>query len=115
MNEAAVRQCATSLPGSPHVESVNPTDLAGVHAMFRRIGDLLDARETAESLVHRFESTASTIAHRVKDAPKRRTLLLEWFDPPFTSGHWNPEIVALAGGIEILASAGENVAPDRLG
>jgi iron complex transport system substrate-binding protein len=34
-------------------------------------------------------------------------LLLEWFDPPFSSGHWNPELVALAGGVEVIARAGE--------
>src|SRR3954468_24849675 len=51
VNEATVRRVAAGLPGSPHVESVNPTDLAGVHAVFRRGGDLLDAREAAEALI----------------------------------------------------------------
>src|SRR4051794_24376697 len=51
VNEATVRRTAAALPGAPHVESVNPTCLAGVHAMFRRIGALLDARDAAERLV----------------------------------------------------------------
>ena len=51
VNEEKVRDVAERLPGSPPVESVNPTTLAGVFAMFRRIGDLLDAREKAETLV----------------------------------------------------------------
>jgi iron complex transport system substrate-binding protein len=32
--------------------------------------------------------------------------LLEWLDPPFSSGHWNPELVRLAGGIEGLGAEG---------
>ncbi len=43
VNEATVRRAALGLPGPPAVESVNPTDLAGVFAMFRRVGELLDA------------------------------------------------------------------------
>jgi iron complex transport system substrate-binding protein len=106
VNEATVRRSAASLPGNPHVESVNPTSLAGVHAMFRRIGDLLDARDAADALVASFEATAATIARRLNGRPRRRTILLEWFDPPYNSGHWNPELVALAGGEEVLAPAG---------
>jgi iron complex transport system substrate-binding protein len=107
VNEATVRRVASGLPGTPHVESVNPTDLAGVHAMFRRVGDLLSKRPAAEALVARFESTAATIRQRLGGRPPRSTVLLEWFDPPFDSGHWNPEIVALAGGREVVGRAGQ--------
>src|SRR5690606_22333433 len=54
VNEATVRRSAATLPGAPHVESVNPTDLAGVFAVFRRLGELLDASTAAENLVARF-------------------------------------------------------------
>src|SRR4051794_24516241 len=37
VNEATVRRLAAGLPGAPAVESVNPTCLADVHAMFRRV------------------------------------------------------------------------------
>jgi len=107
VNEATVRRTASKLPGSPHVESVNPVNLAGVHAVFRRVGELLGARDRAESLIATFESTAAEIARRRQGKTPRRVLLLEWFDPPFCSGHWNPEIVALAGGVEVIGNAGE--------
>jgi iron complex transport system substrate-binding protein len=102
VNEATVRRVAASLPGAPHVESVNPTDLAGIHAMFRRIGDLIGARTEAEGLIAVFEATAAEIARRRAGRPARSTILLEWLDPPFTCGHWNPDLVALAGGVERL-------------
>src|SRR5947209_7232537 len=76
VNEATVRRVAATLPGSPRVESVNPTELAGVHAMFRRVGDLLGARAEAEALVSSFEATASEIARRLSGRPPRRALLL---------------------------------------
>jgi iron complex transport system substrate-binding protein len=107
VNEAVVRECASHLPGSPPVESVNPLDLAGVHAMFRRVGDLVGAPEAVEALVEGFRTTAEEIARRLGGRTPKRTVLLEWFDPLFSSGHWNPEIVALAGGVEGLARPGE--------
>lgn len=106
VNEAAVRRTAAGLPGAPHVESVNPTDLAGVFALFHRVGTLLDARDAAEALIGRFEATAATIGQRLGGRPRPGTVLLEWFDPPYSSGHWNPEIVALAGGQELIARPG---------
>jgi iron complex transport system substrate-binding protein len=112
VNEATVRRAAASLPGAPHVESVNPTSLDGVHAMFRRVGDLLGARAEAEALVGAFHATAAEIARRRAGRPARSALLLEWFDPPFGSGHWNPDLIALAGGVERLGRCG--VASRRL-
>lgn len=107
VNEASVREVAAGLPGAPPVESVNPTDLAGVFAMFRRVGDLLDARDEAEAIVRTFEITARLVDDRRPDAPTPRLMLLEWLDPPFSSGHWNPDLVAMAGGVEPLARSGE--------
>ena len=37
-------------------------------------------------------------------------MLLEWLDPPFSGGHWNPEIVERAGGREVLGQSGSPVA-----
>ena len=34
-------------------------------------------------------------------------MVLEWIDPPFSCGHWTPELVRLAGGVEQLGIAGQ--------
>jgi len=107
VNEATVRRVASTLQGTPWVESVDPRCMADLHAMFRRVGELLGASEAAEALVETFETTAAEIARRTQGRVPRTTLVLEWFDPPFSAGHWNPEIVALAGGLEVLGKVGE--------
>lgn len=107
VNETTVRQAAAALPGNPSVESVNPTDLPGVFAMFRRVGALLDTSDAAERLIARFDATAAEIARRRGGSPAVRVLHLEWFDPPYNSGHWNPDLVRLAGGMDVLGRAGE--------
>ncbi len=107
VNEATVVEAAKALPGFPQVVSVNPTNLDQVFAMFRDVGDLLDARHHAEAIINRFQASADRINDLRLDQPPQRLLLLEWVDPPYSSGHWNPEIVGLAGGIEPLAVAGQ--------
>ncbi|MCS7050517.1 MAG: ABC transporter substrate-binding protein, partial [Thermomicrobium sp.] len=36
-----------------------------------------------------------------------RVVCLEWLDPPIVAGHWVPEMVALAGGIDVLGQPGQ--------
>ena len=110
VNEETVRRTAANLPNRTEVESVNPTDLEGLFAMFRRIGELLDARLAAEGLVDRFLQTGEAIGRRIEGEAIPKTIILEWLDPPFSSGHWNPEIIALAGGREVIGRAGEKSA-----
>ena len=31
----------------------------------------------------------------------------EWLEPPFCAGHWLPEMIELAGGVDVLGRAGE--------
>jgi iron complex transport system substrate-binding protein len=107
VNEATVRRSAAKLPGNPTVESVNPTDLEGVFAMFQRVGKLLDATAEAEALIERFTTTARLIEDRIRAESAPRFLVLEWLDPPFSSGHWNPDLIRLAGGHETIGRPGE--------
>lgn len=108
VNEVVVQRAAAELPGRPRVESVNPLSLDGVFAMFRRVGDLVEARAAAEALIDGYGRTTAAIADRLGPSPRRpRVLLLEWLDPPFCSGHWNPEIIERAGGREVGGKAGE--------
>jgi iron complex transport system substrate-binding protein len=111
VNEKTVREAISRLPGSPAVESFNPITLDDVFAMFRRVGDLLDRRSVAESMIAGFNLTTGEIARRrkaskAKPSQPRRVLLLEWLAPPFCSGHWNPEIIERAGGVEVIGQAG---------
>src|SRR5207237_9956774 len=47
------------------------------------------------------------ICRTVAGAPVRRVACLEWLDPLYSAGHWVPELVALAGGEDLLGKPGE--------
>src|SRR5262249_21759516 len=96
------------------VESVNPVSLGSVWTMFRRIGALVGNEDRADAVVSGFEAVAREIDRRRRlagageaaSAPLR-VLLLGRVGTPFCSGHWTPEIIQLAGGMEVLGRAGE--------
>src|SRR3989442_7482582 len=52
------------------------------------------------------EATVAAVGERVAEAPPRPVFVAEWLDPPYAAGHWIPEMVALAGGREVLGQAG---------
>lgn len=107
VNEGAVRRCASSLPGAPHVESVNPTDWPGVAAMFARVGEVLGNPAAGERLARAIDDQAAEIARARQGRPAVPVVLLEWFDPPFVAGHWIPDLIAMAGGRDVLGRSGQ--------
>jgi iron complex transport system substrate-binding protein len=106
VNEGAVRSCAMSLPGSPKVESVNPTDWKGVAEMFARVGELLGDKEAGERLAKGVDEAAETVRKARQGRSAVAVALLEWFDPPFVAGHWIPDLIAMAGGRDVLGRSG---------
>ena len=107
VNEGAVRRCASALPGSPRVESVNPTDWPGVAALFARVGELLGDRAAGEAIACGVEEDAALIRQLRGNAPPTRVELLEWLDPPFVSGHWISDLLEMAGGAVVLGRSGQ--------
>jgi iron complex transport system substrate-binding protein len=51
------------------------------------------------------EAKVTLTRARVHGRPLRRVFVSEWFDPPFAAGHWLPEMVAAAGGVDVLGLA----------
>ena len=44
----------------------------------------------------------------VKGAEPVPVAAIEWLDPVFVAGHWTPQLIELAGGIDVLGFAGEH-------
>jgi iron complex transport system substrate-binding protein len=101
---------AATLPGPPRVLSLEPATLGDVLEDIRRVGAALGAAERAAEVVAGLEARIDAVRSRTAGARRRRCVLLEWTLPPFRSGHWGPELVAIAGGIEPLGRPGEDAA-----
>lgn len=95
------------LPGAPQVVSLTPPDLLGIFADVQTIAAATGVAERGEALIANLQARLEVVKTAVEGQPRPRVFALEWLDPPFAAGHWVPEMVALAGGEEVLGRAGE--------
>ncbi len=103
-----VEAAVCSLPGSPTVINLEPSRLEDVFDTIELVGEAAGIHATAKSKVAELKSRVAAVATRTakKIASRPRVALLEWIDPPFNAGHWNPQLVDLAGGIDCLGNGG---------
>ena len=72
---------------------------------------VLAAEERGRAVLAEMDATIAAVRRRVAGAAPRRVFVAEWLDPPFAAGHWVPEMVALAGGEDVLGRAGARSYP----
>jgi iron complex transport system substrate-binding protein len=97
---------AATLPSRPQVISLDPLTLDDVLGDVRRLGETAGAPEQADRLLADAAERIASVRAAVAGAERPRVLALEWLDPPFIAGHWVPEMIEIAGGIDVLGSAG---------
>ncbi len=91
----------------PEVLSLHPQTLAGVWDNIREIGKAARRLAEADQLATELARRIAKIEALVADAASRqRVACLEWLDPIYVGGHWVPEMVARAGGIDLFGRAG---------
>ena len=88
------------MPKQPEVMSLDPQYLGDILEDIRRIGRATGAEEAATSITTRLQERIDAVGERAAQATsKPKVLHLEWVDPLLCGGHWVPEMVELAGGI----------------
>jgi iron complex transport system substrate-binding protein len=105
--EEEVRAAACRLPGRPKVINLEPQTLTEVLQSIREVGRALGLERRADEVVEALSSRIEAVERRTASLRQYpRVAFLEWLDPPFSCGHWNPELVRLAGGIDQLGKEG---------
>jgi iron complex transport system substrate-binding protein len=105
VSEDEVRAAACMLPEVPRVLNLEPMMLREVLGSMRAVAGAagIDGEKFVQSLEARVERVVTCVSGRARP----RVALLEWLDPPFSAGHWNPELVRLAGGVDVLGQDGQ--------
>jgi iron complex transport system substrate-binding protein len=97
---------AATLPSRPRVISLDPSTLGEVLADVTRLGEAAGVPEAAAALRSAADRRLEAVRAATADEPRPRVLCLEWLDPPYVAGHWVPEMVACAGGTNVLGDTG---------
>ncbi|GIU85127.1 MAG: cobalamin-binding protein [Acidimicrobiales bacterium] len=93
--------------GSSRILALDPHTLEDVLDDIARVGEVLDCRDRAASLVARLRARIDAVMESHRPVRRPRVAVLEWVDPPYSAGHWIPEMVHLAGGEEVTGAVGE--------
>ena len=80
------------------VLSLDPYSLDEVLATIRAVGDSARVPERADELVAALRARLARVGTAVAGLRRPRVAVVEWVDPPFTAGHWVPDLVVAAGG-----------------
>ena len=102
-----VRAVAARLPSRPAVLSLDPSRLGDVLDDALTLASACDDVEAGHRLRDRMEARIDAVRTATADAEPVRVAAIEWLDPPYCAGHWLPEMIAAAGGIDALSRPGE--------
>jgi iron complex transport system substrate-binding protein len=89
------------------VLTVDPGRLAAVIDSVVTIGAATGHPGAAAAIAAELRARLASVEAALAGRPRPRVAVLEWTDPPFTAGHWVPDMVIAAGGEPVLGTAGE--------
>lgn len=95
--------------GRPRIVSLAPNALADVWNDIQRVADALDVSDKGRQVVKELQQRIEAIAARAGKLPDRPTVAcIEWIEPLMAAGNWMPELVELAGGVNLFGQAGKH-------
>jgi iron complex transport system substrate-binding protein len=101
-----VQEALDDLGTSAEVLSLDPSDLEGILAAIEEVGRATGTESRATELTGTLRDRIERVRRTSTRLPTIRTFCMEWLDPPYVGGHWVPEMVAVAGGENLLNQKG---------
>ena len=101
-----VVKVAARLPGPPRVLQQDPSSLTEVLADLTRLGEAAGVGDHGATVRAGLEERLAAVRAAVTGARSPRVVALEWLDPPYVGGHWVPEMVEVAGGVDVAGPRG---------
>jgi iron complex transport system substrate-binding protein len=102
-----VQAIAKRLDPEPKVIALDPTTFGETIGDIRTVSDATGAKEGAFLLIASIAKRVEAVKRAVAGAEPVAVVALEWLDPVFAAGHWTPQLIELAGGIDVLGLPGE--------
>ncbi|MFC4858197.1 ABC transporter substrate-binding protein [Actinophytocola glycyrrhizae] len=104
-----VSDAVRAMDAGPRVLSLEPSTIAEVLDCVRVVGDALGV--PADDHIAALAGRLAAVRRAVAGLPRPRVAAIEWLDPVWPAGHWVPEQIEIAGGVPLLATAGEHTRP----
>jgi iron complex transport system substrate-binding protein len=105
-----VERAVCALLGShPRIVSVEPNGLDDIWTSFRQVAQALDVEQAGERLIQKSQERLAEIHRRASRLDSRPTVAcIEWIEPLMAAGNWVPELVEIAGGVNLFGEIGKH-------
>lgn len=104
--QAAFEAVAQAAPAATAL-TLGAERLQDIMDNLQRVGDVLGVPERTGRILEAMNRRLDAIRRQVAGRPRPRVLIIEWVEPIIGSGHWLPDLVRVAGGVNLLSAAGE--------
>lgn len=101
-----ITQALRQLRRPPRLLTLTPHSLNDVLQNFCEVGDAIGCRDEADSLVAAARKRLDVVRERSAELEPPRVFCMEWTDPVYSSGHWVPEMIEIAGGVDAIGRKG---------
>lgn len=102
-----INKAVKILEKKPILHSMDPHNMKEVLESVTQLGKILGCEEKAREIKHSLEKRIQKIREST-NSKRQKVLAIEWIDPFFTAGHWVPEMIDIAGGINRISKTGEH-------
>ena len=103
-----VKEAARVLDADTKIVSLEPNNLGDILENILLVGKMTDKVRQAQDLTSHLRARIDAVKSRTRNVnDRRRVFFMEWLQPPWAGGHWIPQMVDYAGGIEGLGGVGE--------
>lgn len=103
VDHSSIERSLGNLSNATKIIALQPTGFEAVLNDFQLIAAATNSQPRGqlvlESLRARIQHVEQTVA---KTSYQPRVVMLEWLDPLFSSGHWTPELIRMAGALELI-------------
>ena len=119
ISERDVNTLVDTMSNSPTVLTLEASTIDGIFDELLAIARVVDAEDDADEMISGLQARMKSVHATLKTsrAPRPRVALVEWVEPIFPGGHWAPEQIHRAGGVDVLGVVGAHsvaVAMERL-
>ena len=102
-----VKSALEILPNKPELYSMDPHNLKEIIQSVTKLGQILNKEKKSVEIVNSLEKRIQHIQNS-ENKPMPKVLAIEWIEPFFTAGHWIPQMIEFAGGINLISKTGEH-------
>jgi len=102
-----VNKAIEILQRKPILHSMDPHNLQEIVSSVTELGKILGKEDKAKKITGSLETRIKNIK-KIQPEQNPKVLAIEWIEPFFTAGHWIPEMIQVAGGINLISKTGEH-------